>query len=110
MVSNADWAGLWKDRSSHDPFSSRSFSSFVIRYAGCLNILGSKMQQLNALSTTEDKYIALSTTLRAVIHVIHLLEELGSNWFNIHHPTPKITCCTFEDNKSCIEIGLVLNI
>ena len=102
---DADWAGSWNDRSSHDPLSSHSRSGFVILYAGCPIIWGSKMQQLIALSTTEAEYIALSTALRDVIHVIHLLEELQGHGFNIHHPTPKITCRTFEDNKSCIEIA-----
>jgi hypothetical protein len=102
---DADWAGSWNDRSSHDPLSSHSRTGFVVLYAGCPIIWGSKMQQLIALSTTEAEYIALSTALRDVIHVIHLLEELQSHQFNIHHPTPKITCRTFEDNKSCIEIA-----
>jgi hypothetical protein len=63
------------------------------------------MQQLIALSPTEAEYIALSTALCDVIHVIHLLEELQDHGFDVHHPTPKITCPTFEDNKSCIEIA-----
>ena len=63
------------------------------------------MQQLIALSTTEAEYIALSTALRDVIHVINLLEELHQLGFNVQNPTPKVTCRTFEDNKSCIEIA-----
>jgi Reverse transcriptase (RNA-dependent DNA polymerase) len=102
---DADWAGSWQERSSNDPLSSHSRTGFVILYAGCPIIWGSKMQQLIALSTTEAEYIALSTALRDVIHVIHLLEELHNHGFNIHHPTPKVTCRTFEDNKSCIEIA-----
>ena len=63
------------------------------------------MQQLIALSTTEAEYIALSTALREVLHIIHLLEDLRVSGFNLHHPKPKVTCLTFEDNKSCIEIA-----
>jgi hypothetical protein len=77
----------------------------VILYAGCPIIWASKMQQLIALSTTKAEYIALSTALCDVIHVIHLLKELRDHGFDVHHPTPKNTCCTFEDNKSCIEIS-----
>ena len=102
---DADWAGSWNDRSSNDPLSSHSRTGFIILYAGCPIIWGSKMQQLIALSTTEAEYIALSTALRDVIHVIHLIEELQTHGFNVHNPTPKITCRTFEDNKSCIEIA-----
>lgn len=102
---DADWAGSWLDRSSHDPLSSHSRTGFVILYAGCPIIWASKMQQLIALSTTEAEYIALSTALRDVIYVINLLDDLRAHGFNVHHPTPKITCRTFEDNKSCIEIA-----
>jgi hypothetical protein len=102
---DADWAGSWLDRSSNDPLSSHSRTGFVILYAACPIIWASKMQQLIALSTTEAKYIALSTALREVITVIHLLEDLRSQEFRIFHPTPKITCRTFEDNESCIEIA-----
>jgi hypothetical protein len=96
---DADWAGLWNDHSSNDPLSRHSRSGFVILYAGCPIIWGSKMQQLIALSTTRAEYIALSTALRDLIHVIHLLEELRSNRFNIHHPTPKITCALLRTTK-----------
>jgi hypothetical protein len=102
---DADWAGSWNDRSSSDPLSSHSRTGFVILYAGCPIIWASKMQQLIALSTTEAEYIALSTALRDVIHVIHLLKEFRDHGFDVHRPTPKITCRTFEDNKSCIEIA-----
>jgi hypothetical protein len=71
---------------------------FVILYAGCLIIWASKMQQLIPLSTTD-------TALCEVIAVIHLLDDLCSQEFHIFHPTPKITCHTFEDNNSCIEIA-----
>jgi hypothetical protein len=102
---DADWPGSWLDRSSNNPLSSHSRTGFVVLYAGCPIIWASKMQPLIALSTTEAKYIALSTALRDVIAVIHLLEDLRLQAFHIFHPTPKITCRTFEDNKSCIEIA-----
>jgi len=65
----------------------------------------SKMQPLIALSTTEEEYIALSSALREVIGIIHLLEELEQQGFHTHNVTPKITCKTFEDNMSCIKIA-----
>ena len=74
-------------------------------YAGCPIIWASKMQPLIGLSTTEAEYIALSTALREVIAVMHLMQELKEEGFAVYHPTPKITCRTFEDNQSCIEIA-----
>jgi hypothetical protein len=64
------------------------------------------MQPLIALSTTEAKYIALSTALCKVIDIMYLMQELKTKGFELHHPTPKITCQTFEDNQSCIEIAI----
>ena len=63
------------------------------------------MQSLIALSTTEAEYIALSTSLRDVIHLIHLLEELQKYNFPIHSSTPKIHCRTYEDNMSCVKMA-----
>jgi hypothetical protein len=107
---DADWAGSWQRRSCHDPLSAHSRTGYGIMYDGCPIIWASKMQPLIALSTTEAEYIALSTALREVIAVMHLCthlkEELKKKGFDIHHPTPKITCRTFEDNQSCIEIAM----
>ena len=74
-------------------------------YAGCPIIWASKMQPLIALSTTEAEYIALSTTLREVIGVMHLMHKLKTKHFEVYLPTTKVVCCTFEDNQSCIEIA-----
>jgi hypothetical protein len=63
------------------------------------------MQPLIALSTTEAEYIALSTALREVIAVMHLMHELKAKNFEVYLPTPKVVCRTFEDNQSCIEIA-----
>ena len=63
------------------------------------------MQTLIALSTTEAEYIALSTALREVISLMHLLNELKQRKFPVIHRTPKVTCKVFEDNKSCLEIA-----
>ena len=102
---DADWAGSWRDRSSNDPLSAHSRTGYIIMYAGCPIAWKSSLQPLIALSTTEAEYIALSTALREVIAVMHLVEELRDRQFNLNLTTPKVTCRTFEDNKSCIEIA-----
>ena len=102
---DADWAGAWKHRSTNDPLSAHSRTGFVITYMGCPILWKSSMQSLIALSTTEAEYIAMSTTLREVINVIHLLQELQKFNFHIHPKTPTIQCCTFEDNISCIKLA-----
>ena len=102
---DADWAGSWTHESSHDPKSCHSRTGFCIMYAGCPIIWKSKMQTIIALSTTEAEYIALSSALREVIGVIHLMEEMKQFNFEIKGATPKITCKTFEDNESCLKIA-----
>jgi hypothetical protein len=102
---DADWAGSWQHRSSHDPLSAHSRTGYVIMYAGCPIIWASKMQTLVALSTTEAEYIALSSALREVIAVINLINELKGRGFQLSTATPTVICKTFEDNQSCIEIA-----
>jgi hypothetical protein len=102
---DADWAGSWQHRSSHDPLSAHSRTGYVIMYAGCPIIWASKMQTLVALSITEAEYIALSSALREVIAVINLMNELKGRGFQLTSATPTVICKTFEDNQSCIEIA-----
>ena len=102
---DADFAGSWHNRSSHDPISSHSRTGYVICYGGCPIVWSSKLQPLIALSTTEAEYIALSTALRGVINIQHLMKELQAKGFKLHNATPIIHCKVFEDNKSCIEIA-----
>ena len=102
---DADWASFWEHISSHDHLYNHSRTGYYITYAGCPLMWKSKMQPIIALSTTEDEYVALSSALREVIGIIHLLEELEQQGFHIHKVTPKITCKTFEDNMRCIKIA-----
>ena len=102
---DADWAGSWHQDQSHDPLGAFSRTGYVILYAGCPILWGSKMQPLVALSTTEAEYIALSSALREVIAIMNLLTELRANGFPALHDTPHVICRVFEDNKSCLEIA-----
>ena len=102
---DADWAGNWHEDFSDDPHCANSRTGYIITYAGCPIVWASKMQTLIALSTTEAEYIALSTALREVISLMHLLDELKKRNFPVIHKTPKVTCKVFEDNKSCLEIA-----
>ncbi|CAJ1933824.1 unnamed protein product [Cylindrotheca closterium] len=102
---DADWAGSWRDRTSTDPLSSRSRTGYIITYAGCPIVWASKLQTLVALSTTEAEYIALSSSLREVIALMNLINELKSLDFKLSVDTPKVICTVFEDNRSCLEIA-----
>lgn len=102
---DADWAGNWNQEMANDPSCAYSRTGYLITYAGCPIIWGSKVQSLIALSTTEAEYIALSTALREVISMMNLLEELNGMGITIPFSQPKIFCRTFEDNSACIELA-----
>ena len=102
---DADWAGNWLKRNPNSPASVLSCSGFLIKYADCPILWGSKMQSLVALSTTEAEIIALSTALRTVIHLQNLLQELRTNALPIPFTKAQIHCRTFEDNTACIEVA-----
>ena len=78
---DADWAGNWLKTRPNDKTGALSCTGYIITYANCPIVWGSKMQSLVALSTTEAELIAMSTALREVIHLQNLLLELhGCNF------------------------------
>ena len=74
-------------------------------YAGYPIIWDSKIQYPITLSTNESEYIEISTALHEVIGIVNLLGNTKGSGFNVHTNNLKITCSTFEDNKSCIGIS-----
>ena len=73
---DADWARNWLKTRPNDKTGALSCMGYLITYANCPIVWGSKVQSLVALSTTEAELIAMSTTLREVIHLQNLLLEL----------------------------------
>ena len=102
---DVDWAGNWLKSRPNDKTGALSRTGYLITYANCPIVWGSKMQSLVALSTTEAELIALSTTLREVIHLQNLLLELRGCNFPIPFTKPQVVCRTFEDNAACIEVA-----
>jgi len=102
---DADWAGNWNKNYPDDPSNAYSRTGYVILYAGCPIVWGSKIQSLIALSTAEAEVIALSTALREVIAMMKLLRELKDRNIKIPFLQPTIKCRTFEDNSACIELA-----
>ena len=97
-----DWAGTWLKSCPSDKTGALSRTGYLITYANCPIMWGSKMQLFVALSTTEAKLIAMSTMLREVIHLQNLLLELRGCNFPIPFTKPQVVCCTFED---CIKVA-----
>ena len=73
-------------------------------YAGCPITWGSKLQTEIALSTTESKYIALSSAMREVIPFLDLMKETAG-LFGLLTRDPVFHCTVWEDNESCITVA-----
>ena len=102
---DADFAGGWNPQMAKDPASCYSRTGYIIWYAGCPLIWSSKMQTTIALSTTKAEYMALSASLRDVIYVLQLLEELTSFSVRLAAVVPEIKCKVFKDNVGALELA-----
>ena len=102
---DTDWAGNWLKSRPNDKMGALSRTGYLITYANCPIMWGSKMQSLVALSTTEAELIALSTGLWEVIHLQNLLLELRGCNFPIPFTKPQVVSRTFGDNAACIEVA-----
>ena len=60
---NADFSGSFKKENPMNPCDCLSQTGYVVKYAGCPIVWSSKLQTTSALSTTEAKYMALSTAV-----------------------------------------------
>lgn len=103
---DADFCGLWdKERSDFDPSVARSRTGYVIRFAGCPLIWGSRLQEMFALSSTESEYMSLSTALRDVIPLMELLKEFKNYGIVSKEYCPVVKCKAFEDNSGALEMA-----
>ena len=104
---DADYCGNWNSKViDEDPSSAKSRTGYIITYAGCPIVWASRLQSVFALSTCEAEFIALSTSLRDVIGLMHLLEELKESGFDVHSK-PTVRCKLFEDNTGALEMARV---
>ncbi len=91
---DADFSGLWnKTFAPVDPSTSKSRSGWIIFYARCPVSWASKLQSQVALSSTEAKCIAMSQSLRDVIPIMGLLQEMREQNFNVLCTKPYVYCC-----------------
>ena len=68
-------------------------------------IFASRLQSQVALSTTEAEYISLSMSLRDVIPIMMLLEEMKKKGFKVICTNPHVYCKVFEDNSGALELA-----
>lgn len=104
MYVDANFAGTWHREYAHLRGSCLSRTGFVVIYNGCPIHWGSKLQSEIALSTTEAKYIALSTALRDLLPLRRILHELRATSF-LPSSTIFSPSTIYEDNASCIALA-----
>ena len=103
---DADFVGNWeKSIALEDINTARSQSGYLITYAACPLIWTSKLQTEIALSTTEAKYISLSTALREVIPIMNILSELKDQLGHNIIKLPTLHCKLFEDNSGAYKLA-----
>ena len=76
-------------------------------HSGCPITWGSKLQTETALSTTEIKYIALSSAMREVITFLGIMKE-SAVLFGLLTRDPVFHCTVWEENESCITVAKIL--
>jgi hypothetical protein len=62
-------------------------------------------QGLHHLSTTEAEYIAMSQSLRDVIPVMNLLQEMRERDYQVICTEPHVYCKEFKDNLGALELA-----
>ena len=101
---DADYAGLYGYEDDQDPVSVKSRTGFILTLFGCPLLWSSKLQTEIALSSTAAEYIAFSSSMRELIPMRRLVEELGKI-LELSIATPSLVRSTvFEDNQGCLSL------
>jgi len=102
---DADFAGLWNKEDHRDPISAKSRTGYVIMFAGCPVVWVSKLQTEIALSTMEAEYVALSHSLRQLLHLRRVVEEIGKELGFQKELSVSTHSEIFEDNAGALTLA-----
>jgi hypothetical protein len=103
---DSDFCGLWHKKAARDnPMTSKSRTGYIITYAGCPIVWGSKIQTQTSLSSTEAEYVAISTAMREQIPLLDLLKEVKAHKIPIQYGPTTVYCKVFEDNAGALEMA-----
>ena len=104
MYADADFAGLWTAEDHDDPICVRSRTGSVITLGGVPITWTSKLQTEIATSTMHAEYIALSMSLRELLPISRLLNEICERTKIERDDDTKI-CRVFEDNEAAMKLA-----
>ena len=96
---DADFAGLFGQENDRNPDSVRSRTGYVISLYNCPLLWKSQLQTCLSQSTLEAEYFALSSSLKVLLPLKRLIEELMSHLHNDRAITPTVRATVFEDNQ-----------
>jgi hypothetical protein len=104
---DTNFIGNWdRVHADVDPLTVKSRTGCIMTYAVCPIIWASKLQTKVALSTTETEYNAISTSLREVIYMMQIVDEIKpSIGLETFDEAPTLNCKLFEDNAGVLEMA-----
>ena len=102
---DADFAGMFSSMDPEDPTSIKSRTGFVILLGTTPISWSSKLQTEIVLSTMESEYIALSQSLRVLLPLRQVLQEVTKALHLTTTPQAPIYSTIFEDNQACFKLA-----
>jgi Reverse transcriptase (RNA-dependent DNA polymerase) len=102
---DSDFCGLWKVEHATDPSSVRSRSGYVITLAGCPLLWASKLQTEIALSTMQAEFVALSLSVRELLPIKSLVNELAARTCLKPFIDIRTHSTFFEDNNGALTLA-----
>jgi len=105
LYCDADFAGLYKRESDHNPDAARSRTGYIIKLSGCPLVWKSQLQTEIALSTLEAEYAALSYALRTLLPLKRMLKEVAHAVQLPQDVVATILAEVFEDNQGCVALA-----
>jgi hypothetical protein len=88
---DADFCRLFGIEDVHDPSCVKSRTGFIITVASCPVLWVSRLPTAIAVSTVESEFAALSQSMRALIPLQRIMEEINSAFHLTDSPIPYTT-------------------
>ena len=102
----ADFAGAWNLKDSGYLRSALSRTGFIIKHLSCPIAWCSKLESKIALSTTEAEHISLSQSLRDLIPLRNMFDELSKvEFIKKDERISKTYSAACEDNRGALELA-----
>lgn len=102
---DADFAGLWGYEERDDPTCVKSRSGYLFMIGGCPIYWRSKLQSEISLSTMMSEYIALSTAMRDLIPLRHIVLDICRGLDLSEDLQSTVKSNIWEDNAGAVTLA-----